>query len=112
MGLDLRRDRLAPVPSLKSTMLAPVRSVARPSVRSFSAASPWGTDGWRHDKNAFKAWCTAAVAPGSSKEKREFFGFLALSFGDVDTNKDGFINLEETRAKMFAEMSAGTGYVT
>jgi len=76
-------------------MLAPVRSVARPSVRAFSAASPWGTDGWRHDKNAFKAWCTAAVAPGSSKEKREFFGFLALSFGDVDTNKDGFINLEE-----------------
>merc|ERR1711970_920507 len=25
----------------------------------------------------------------------EFFGFLALSFGDVDVDKDGFINLEE-----------------
>jgi hypothetical protein len=76
-------------------MLAPVRSVARPTTRAFSAASPWGTDGWRHDKNAFKAWCNAAVAPGVSKEKREFFGFLALSFGDVDTDKDGLINLEE-----------------
>merc|ERR1711988_1281065 len=54
-----------------------------------------GTDGWRHDKNAFKAWCNEAVAPGSNQSKREFFGFLALSFGDVDTNKDGFINLEE-----------------
>merc|ERR1711982_314587 len=42
-----------------------------------------------------KAWCNAAVAPGVSKEKREFFGFLALSFGDVDVDKDGFINLEE-----------------
>merc|ERR1712125_148705 len=70
-------------------------SVARPTTRAFSAASPWGTDGWRHDKNAFKAWCNAAVAPGVSKEKREFFGFLALAFGDVDTDKDGFINLEE-----------------
>merc|ERR1712187_445091 len=76
-------------------MLAPVRSVARPTTRAFSAASPWGTDGWRHDKNAFKAWCNAAVEPGITKEKREFFGFLALSFGDVDTDKDGVINLEE-----------------
>merc|ERR1712048_295495 len=49
----------------------------------------------RRDKNAFKAWCSAAVAPGVSKEKREFFGFLALSFGDVDVDKDGFISLEE-----------------
>merc|ERR1712130_848589 len=65
------------------------------SVRAFSAASPWGTDHWRHSKAAFKDWTKAAVAPGVSREKREFFGFCALSFGDVDTNKDGFINLEE-----------------
>merc|ERR1719386_545211 len=77
-------------------MLAPVRSVAQPaSSRAFAAASPWGTDHWRHSKAAFKDWTKAAVAPGVSKEKREFFGFLALSFGDVDVDKDGFINLEE-----------------
>jgi len=79
-----------------SAMLAPVRSVAQPaSVRAFSAASPWGTDHWRHSKAAFKDWTKAAVAPGVSREKREFFGFCALAFGDVDVDKDGFINLEE-----------------
>jgi len=29
-------------------------------VRAF-AASPWGGDAWRHDKDAFKAWTTAAM---------------------------------------------------
>jgi len=76
-------------------MLAPVQSVRPSAVRAFSAASPWGTDGWRHSKQAFKAWTKAAVSDGTSQEKREFYGFLALAFGDVDTNKDGFINLEE-----------------
>merc|ERR1711953_203247 len=79
-----------------SAMLAPVRSVAQPaSSRAFAAASPWGTDHWRHSKAAFKDWTKAAVAPGVSKEKREFYGFCALAFGDVDTDKDGFINLEQ-----------------
>merc|ERR1712130_771361 len=83
--------------SLQSAMLAPVRSIAQPtSVRAFAAASPRGTDHWRHSKAAFKDWTKAAVAPGVSREKREFFGFCALAFGDVDTNKDGFINLEES----------------
>merc|ERR1712211_227589 len=76
--------------------LAPVSSIAQPaSSRAFAAASPWGTDHWRHSKAAFKDWTKAAVAPGVSREKREFFGFCALAFGDVDTDKDGFINLEE-----------------
>merc|ERR1711862_372092 len=78
----------------KCTMLAPVRSAARPAVRTFSA-SPWGTDHWRHDKQAFKAWAKEASEPGSSKAKRELYGFLALSFGDVDTDKDGLINAEQ-----------------
>lgn len=28
---------------------------------------------------------------GSGKEKGEFYGFVSLAFGDVDTDKDGFI---------------------
>lgn len=73
-----------------------VRTWARPSLRAFSAApSPWGSNDWQVDKKAFINWCTEAVSPGQSTAKREFYGFCALSFGDVDTNKDGFINLEE-----------------
>jgi len=86
------------------TMLAPVRSAARPAVRTFSA-SPWGTDHWRHDKQAFKAWAKEASEPGSSKAKRELYGFLALSFGDVDTDKDGLINAEQFD-QLLAEVAA------
>merc|ERR1712025_62661 len=64
-----------------------------------------GTDHWRHDKQAFKAWAKEASEPGSSKAKRELYGFLALSFGDVDTDKDGLINAEQFD-QLLAEVSA------
>merc|ERR1712048_1289940 len=102
MGLKFLRQATSSLPRL-DTMLAPVRSVARPSVRAFSA-SPWGTDHWRHDKQAFKAWAQAAVQPGTNKEKRELYGFLALSFGDVDTDKDGLISAEQFD-QLLAELS-------
>merc|ERR1712226_268150 len=54
---------------------------------------------------AFKAWAQASVASGTSKEKRELYGFLALSFGDVDTDKDGLINAEQFD-QLLAEVSA------
>lgn len=70
--------------------------MARPvGARVFSDFSPWGTEHWRHDRSAFKAWCTqAAIVPGT-KAQREFYGFLAMAFGDVDANKDGLINATE-----------------
>jgi len=90
------------------TMVAFWRSFVRPhSARTFAAksqleswlpvevASPWGTDGWRHSKAAFKEWANKAVSPSITREKREFYGFCALAFGDVDTDKDGFINFEQ-----------------
>jgi len=60
------------------------------SVRAF-AASPWGADAWRHDKDAFKAWTKAAIENESGVEARQLYGFLAVAFGDVDVNKDGLI---------------------
>merc|ERR1739847_204218 len=30
-----------------------------------------------------------------SRERKEFYGFLSVSFGDVDTDKDGFINYRQ-----------------
>lgn len=62
--------------------------------RSFSNHSPWGEEAWRHDKNIFKTWCTAAMAPGT-KAEREMYGFLAMAFGDVDADKDGLIDADE-----------------
>jgi len=64
------------------------------AARSF-AASPWGTDHWRHDKQEFITWVRRAVKEDTSRERREFYGFCALSFGDVDTDKDGFINVRQ-----------------
>jgi hypothetical protein len=65
-----------------------------PLVRACSTQSPWGTDHWRHEKKAFVAWCNDAVQ-GTGNAKREFYGFCALAFGDVDVDKDGFINVEQ-----------------
>jgi len=75
---------------------AVVRPVAvRPvAVRAFAAHSPWGSDAWRHDKNAFAYWCKDAVKDGTDPQ-RELYGFLAVAFGDVDANKDGLINAKE-----------------
>merc|ERR1739845_223608 len=43
------------------TMLSVIarRTATRVELRAF-AASPWGTEPWRHDKDVFKAWATAA----------------------------------------------------
>jgi hypothetical protein len=59
------------------------------------AASPWGTDHWRHDKQEFIQWATRAIKEEQSRERREFYAFCSISFGDVDTDKDGFINYRQ-----------------
>lgn len=66
----------------------------RSLVRAFSSQSPWGSDHWRHDKKAFIQWCNDAQNMDGSA-RREFYGFCSLAFGDVDTDKDGFINAEQ-----------------
>jgi hypothetical protein len=76
-----------------------IQSACRPAynqaaVRLCATHSPWGQDHWRHDKNAFKQWCTDAMSSGT-KAEAEFYGFLAIAFGDVDANKDGLINHAE-----------------
>lgn len=70
----------------RSRLAAIVPRAARPF-----AASPWGTDHWRHDKHEFITWVEAAKEE-KSRQRREFYAFCAMSFGDVDTDKDGFIN--------------------
>jgi len=80
---------------ISSRSVAPRSALLRPvAVRAFAAHSPWGSDHWRHDKNAFKVWCKDAVI-GGTKAQRELYGFLAVAFGDVDANKDGLINSKE-----------------
>jgi hypothetical protein len=65
-------------------------------VRAFAAVpSPWGSDSWRYDKNAFQAWVAEAVGKKGSKAQRELYGELAMRFGDVDVDKDGKINAAE-----------------
>jgi Ca2+-binding EF-hand superfamily protein len=65
-----------------------------PAARAF-AASPWGTDHWRHDKQEFIQWARRASKEEKSRERREFYAFCSISFGDVDTDKDGFINYRQ-----------------
>jgi hypothetical protein len=64
------------------------------AARAF-AASPWGTDHWRHDKQEFIQWARRASKEVKSRERREFYAFCAIQFGDVDTDKDGFINYRQ-----------------
>lgn len=71
----------------RSQLAAIVPRAARPF-----AASPWGADHWRHDKHEFITWVRRAAKEEKSRERREFYAFCAISFGDVDTDKDGFIN--------------------
>lgn len=68
--------------------------LGRQAVRSF-AANPFGGDAWRTDKNAFKTLILKAASGGAAPERRELFGYLAISFGDVDADKDGFITPDE-----------------
>jgi hypothetical protein len=69
-------------------------AIAPLGARSF-AASPWGSDHWRHDKQEFIAWVRRAAKVEDSRERKEFYAFCSLSFGDVDTDKDGFINYRQ-----------------
>lgn len=64
-------------------------------VRAFAAGNPWGTDLWRHEKKAFLKWTTQAAKAEPSVARREFYGFIATAFGDVDIDKDGKIDLEQ-----------------
>jgi hypothetical protein len=63
--------------------------------RLASTASPWGSAAWRYDKTAFLKFCQAASLDTPGASKREWNGFLALSFADVDGDNDGKINAAE-----------------
>jgi len=69
--------------------------VLAPATRRAFAASPWGEEGWRHDKSAFLAWAKSSVEQPEGVERRQLYGFLANAFGDADGNKDGFITAAE-----------------
>jgi hypothetical protein len=63
--------------------------------RFASTASPWGSASWRYDKTAFLRFCQGASLDTPGPAKREWNGFLALSFADVDADKDGKISAAE-----------------
>jgi len=63
--------------------------------RLASTASPWGNAAWRYDKTEFVKFCQGASLDTPGPAKREWNGFLALSFADVDGDKDGKINAAE-----------------
>merc|ERR1719226_235058 len=82
---------------LATRVVAPVlnpSTFVRPVMVRSVAVSAWGSDAWRHDKNAFKQWCRDTQIQ-DSRAQREFYGFCAIAFGDVDTNKDGLISSKE-----------------
>jgi len=73
-----------------------VRSCGRtafPAARAVSTSSNFG-EAWRYDKGAFKTWVTRASTEDGA-EKKELYAHLALSFGDVDNDKDGWISATE-----------------
>jgi len=59
--------------------------------RLASTAAIWGRDAWRHEKSAFKTFVRASTLSGSIEE-RQMYAFLASCFGDVDVDKDGWID--------------------
>jgi len=63
--------------------------------RLASTASPWGSAAWRYDKTAFLKFCQGAALDTPGPAKREWNGFLALQFADVDADKDGKITAAE-----------------
>jgi len=71
-------------------------SFRQQALRTFAtAASPWGSDIWRYDKNSFLEWAAKASADPNSVARRELYGMLAMRFGDTDVDKDGKINHQE-----------------
>jgi Ca2+-binding EF-hand superfamily protein len=66
---------------------------AFPAARAVSTASSFG-ETWRYDKGAFKTW-VAKASTENGVEKKQLYAHLALSFGDVDNDKDGWITPEE-----------------
>jgi len=58
---------------------------------STSTQQVFGADSWRYDKGAFREWIAAATK-GEQPQNSQLYSFLALSFGDVDVDKDGWIN--------------------
>lgn len=61
------------------------------AVSTSTEGQVFGEDRWRYDKGAFREW-VAAAAKGQSPQKKQLYGYLALNFGDVDVDKDGWIN--------------------
>lgn len=67
------------------------RGLVPQATRAATTASVWGGDAWRYEKDAFKAWVSASTVSGSTEE-RQMYAYLAMSFGDVDVDKDGWID--------------------
>jgi len=67
------------------------RGLVPQATRAASTASVWGGDAWRYEKDAFKRWVSASTVSGSTEE-RQMYAYLAMSFGDVDVDKDGWID--------------------
>jgi Ca2+-binding EF-hand superfamily protein len=78
---------------LGTVAMRTLNRTAFPAARGVSTASNFG-EAWRYDKGAFKTWATKASTE-DGVEKKQLYAHLALSFGDVDNDKDGWINPDE-----------------